>query len=261
MSNSFLIVLTIVVLRYCIFFTWDTFLWIHYCQTDIKFCPQCFHHHHQQHSNPEHFVKHLSISNEFGADFNIIFGRKIQKATLSIDSNIQNVILKYFSNDEIQTNLKYSACSYIANIKNVPLNATNCDNGWHFGLQPNELSEILNRLYRTRSNFTSFTVCPSITDDFMRTFNHFQNNATFWMQLSINPELIVLKAIQNSENAVLINSVPNVIDWCGFVILEEDTGDSTLLDFYDHPLRQRIFLAQQLLKIAIAFSHGLNGFR
>lgn len=258
MSNSFLIVLTIVVLRYCIFFTWDTFLWIHYCQTDIKFCPQCFHH---QHSNPEHFVQHLSISNEFGADFNIIFGRKIQKATLAIDNKIQNVILKYFSNDDILANLKYSACTHIANIKNVLLNATNCDSRWHFNLHSNELSEILNRLYKMRSEFTSFTVCPAITDDFMRTFNHFENNATFWMQLLINPELIVLKAIQNSENANLKNAVPNVIDWCGFVILEEDTGDSTLLDFYDYPLRQRIFLAQQLLKIAIAFSHGLNDFR
>lgn len=259
MSNSFLILLSIVVLKYCIFFTWDTFLWIHYCQTDIKFCPQCF----QHHSNPEHFVKYLSISNEFGADFNIIFGRKIQKATLSNDSKIQNVILKYFSNDETLTNLKYSICMHIANEKNVTLNATaNCDNDlWHFDLQSNELSEILKHLYKMRSNFTSFTVCPAITDDFMRTFNHFKSNATFWMQLSINPEWIVLNAIQNSKNTILKNSVPTVIDWCGFVILEEDTGESTLLDFYDYPLRQRIFLAQQLLNIAIAFSHGLNGFR
>lgn len=192
----------------------------------------------------------------------MIFGRQIQKATLSMDSKIQNVILKYISNDEAMTNLKLSACTHIVNEKNVTLNATNCDNElWHFGLHPNELSIILKHLYQKKSNFTSFTVCPTIADEFMRTFNNFENDATFWMQLSINPELIILKAIQNSENAILKSSIPNVIDWCGFVILEEDTGDSTLLDFYDYPFRQRIFLAQQLLELAIAFAHGLNGFR
>lgn len=258
MSYAFLIVLTIVVLKYCIFFTWDTLLWVHYCQTDIKFCPQCF----QHHSNPEHFVKHLSISKDFGADFNIIFGRRIQKATLSVDSKVQNVILKYMPNDEVMTNLKLSACTLIANEQNATLNATSCDNElWHFGLRSNELSITLKHLHQMKSNFTSFTVCPTIADEFIRTFNNFENNATFWMQLSINPELIILKAIQKSENAFLKNSIPNVIDWCGFVILEEDTGDSTLLDLYDYPFRQRIYLAQQLLKIAIAFAHGFNGFR
>lgn len=81
------------------------------------------------------------------------------------------------------------------------------------------------------------------------------------MQLMINPELIVLEAIKHSENSILKNYVPTVIDWCGFVVVEEDMGNLTLLDFYDSPLRQRIFLAQQLLKLAIAFSYGLNGFR
>lgn len=258
MSHSFLIVLTIVVLNYCTFFTWDTFVWIHYCQTDIEFCPQCF----QRHSDPEQFVKYLSISNEFGADFNMIFGRKIQRAKLSIDGTTQNVILKYNANDEILTNLKYSACTYLANKNNITLDATNCDNElWPFALQSTELAEILDQLYKMRSNYTSFTVCPAISDDFMRTFNHFETNATFWMQLSINPELIVLNAIQNSQNAFLKSSAPRVLAWCGFVILEEDTGNSMLLDFYDYPLRQRIFLAQQLLEIAIAFAHGLNGFR
>lgn len=257
MSNSFLIVLTIVVFKYRTFFTWDTLLWTHYCQTDIEFCPQCFH----DQSIPEHFTKYLSISNEFGADFNLIFGRKIQKASLSIDGKRQNVILKYFSNDETLNNLKYSACTHIAKTINSTHNVTNCDNEWHFGLQSNELSGILNHLYQMKSNLNSFTICPAITDNFWRTFNHFGNNATFWMQLTVNPELIVLKAIQKSENAILKNSVPNVIDWCGFVILEENMGDSTLLDFYNSPLRHRIYLAQQLLKIAIAFSYGLNGFR
>lgn len=263
MSNSFLIVLTIIVLKYCTFFTWDTFLWMHYCQTDKKMCPQCFQHS-QPCSNPERFVKHLTVSKEFGADFNMIFGRKIQRATLTIDDEkIQNVILKYLSNDEVLTNLKLSVCRYIANKKRIPLDATtNCDTElWHFNVPTNELSEILNHLYKMRSNLTSFTICPEITDNFMRTFNHFTNNATFWMQLSINPELIALNAIQNSQNAILKSGVPNVIDFCGFVILEEDMGDSTLLDFYENPFRQRIFLAQQLLKMAIAFAHGLGGFR
>lgn len=257
MSKSFLIVLTIIVFRYCLFFTWDTILWTHYCQTDIEFCAQCF----QHNSRPEQFVNHLHISNEFAADFNIIFGRKIQKATLTVDNKVINVILKYFSNDDTLTNLKYSVYTHIVNTNHSVPNATSCDHGWHFGLQSNELSMILNHVYTMRSNFTGFMVCPTITDNFHHSFNHFDNNATFWMQLMINPELIVLEAIKHSENAILKNYVPTVIDWCGFVVVEEDMGNLTLLDFYDSPLRQRIFLAQQLLKLAIAFSYGLNGFR
>lgn len=257
MSNSFLIVLTVIVFRYCLVFTWDTFLWMHYCQSDIEFCSQCF----QPNSNPEAFVKHLHILNEFGADFNIIFGRKIQKATLRTDHKSQNVILKYFSNDDTLMNVKSSVHSHLVSTNDPLLNTTNCDNGWHCGQMSKELSVILNHVYRMRTNFTGFMVCPAINDAFLHSFNHFGNNATFWMQLMVNPELIVLKAIKHSDNVLLKNSVPNVIDWCGFVVLEEDTGDSTLLDFYDHPLRQRIFLAKQLLQIAMAFSYGLNGFR
>lgn len=258
MSNAFLIALTIVVFRYCIFFTWDSLLWMHYCQTDIEFCPQCF----QHNANPGQFVQHLHISNEFGADFNIIFGRKIQKATHTADGKFTNVILKYFANADMLTNLKNSACKHLVNNANNSLpNVTNCDKRWHFGRQSDDVSTALSHLYKMRSNFTGFMVCPAITEAFMLSFNHFKNDATFWMQLSINPELIVLDAIKHSENAILQNSVPHVIDWCGFVVLEEDTGNLTLLDFYDHSLRQRIFLAQQLLNIAIAFSYGLNGFR
>lgn len=192
----------------------------------------------------------------------MIFGRKIQKSTYAVDGKTHNVVLKYNGNDEAMVNLRLSACTHIANRNNVTRNATNCDNGsWHFGLQSSDLSIILKRLHEMKSNLNSFTVCPTLTDAFMRTFNHFKNDAAFWMHLSINPELIVLKAIQNSENTRLKESVPRVIDWCGFVIVEEDAGDSTLLDFYDAPFRQRIFLAQQLLQMAIAFAHGLNGFR
>lgn len=38
--------------------------------------------------------------------------------------------------------------------------------------------------------------------------------------------------------------------------LEEDTSDSTVLNFYDYQLKQ-----QQLLKIAIQFCYGSNGFQ
>lgn len=117
-----------------------------------------------------------------------------------------------------------------------------------------------NSIEKLRQSILS-NLCSNYSDQFRTTFNHFGNDRTFWVYLIHNPELIIIKAIKNSNNLVLKNAIPMVFDYCGFVLIEEDTGTNTLINYYNHPLKQRIFLAQQLLKIATCFSYGIDGFR
>lgn len=258
-SNKFLgfsqlIVFTVVIFKYSSFSSWDTLLWIKDCRKDFEYCPQCFITNNMSLGNWHKYIK--SFKNELATNINSIFGkRKIQRAIwMSREGRSINVILKHISSDVLEY-LENTLCQYVKSTQNMP----NCANIWQLGLSPNELSQILSFMYRNKSRNI---ICPAYeSNEFLLTFNHFSSDSLFWMQLWANPELVILKAIHSSNNSVLKNAVPEVIDWCGFVILEQDTGPDTLADFYDSPLSHRIYLARQLLEIAIAFSHGLNGFR
>lgn len=252
-SLSQLILFTVVIFKYSSFSTWDTLLWLKDCRKDFEYCPQCF----NTNISQKNWHKHIkSFKNELGTNINSIFGkRKIQRAIwMSREGRSMDVILKHISNDVLKF-LENTLCQYVESSQNMP----NCANNWQLDLTPYELSEILSSTYRTKSRNI---ICPAYeSTEFFLTFNHFSQNATFWLQLWANPELVILKAIQSSGNSILKDAVPDVIDWCGFVILEQDAGQDTLIDFYDNPLFHRIYLARQLLEIAIAFSYGLNGFR
>lgn len=236
---SYLTFITVIVFEYFSLIIIDSsFLWIEYCRKDYEFCPQCF----------DEKINHEKWDNLLKSDFstlpvNLVFGtRKVQRVLVNInDGSQKRAVLKYVSNEDVVQDFKELLLRYTINT----------------------LSEILKEMYQLESHINSFTFCPSQFDsNFFETFHLFNgNNVSFWMQLWLNPELVVLRAIQNSENVVLKNSVPNVIDWCGFVLLETDTGSDNLIAFYDEPLIKRINLAQQLLEMAIAFSIGINGFR
>lgn len=258
MSKSYIIIITIIVFRYFVFFTQDS--WVQYCYRDIKFCPQCF----KKNCCSEYFLKRLiTISSEFETNINTIFGRRrIQRGIWKFEDQIHNVVLKYLPKKDMMSSLKHSLCANATIfLKNKMQNSFNCDRIWQLILRSEYLPDILGEMYKKSTHINGFKFCPEYSTEFFQTFNQFKTNITFWMQLWINPELVILKAIQNSKYLELKYAVPKVIAWCGFAILEEDTGSTTLVGFYDNPFKQRIYLAQQLLKIAIAFSYGLNGFR
>lgn len=255
---SYLTFVTVIVFEYFPHIINDSsFLWIEYCKKDYEFCTKCF--------DDNIYQKNWNnlLKGEFGTlPINLVFGtRKVQRVSVTLNGDThEKAVLKYFSNEDVIENFKKSLCRYYQsedgpNFVDCPtLNSQSID----------ILSEILRDLYRLEPLTNRFTFCPSYFDShtFFDTFHHFNgNNVSFWMQLWLNPELVILRAIQKSENDVLKNAVPKVIDWCGFVLLEEDTGSDNLIAFYDEPLIKRINLAHQLIEVAIAFSIGINGFR
>lgn len=200
----------------------DSKIWIDHCNKDFEFCPQCF--------EGNDFWNHLMvIPNDFGMNINRIFGRKIQRAIWIDNNGERNVVLKYkLENDNF--------------FKRV----------WWSNFQSIEVSDITNE---------SLSLCSTYSDQFLHTFNKFKNNITFLVYLLHNPEIIILKAIQNSNNLFLKNAVPELMGHCGFVIVEEDRGHNTLNNYYYHPFKERIILALELIKTAIVFSYGIDGFR
>lgn len=223
-----LILFNVIIFKYFIFIVNDPSLWIDYCRKDYKVCPECF----EGNKSYENWLENIKlISDDFGLNINLIFGRKIHRALwINANGEQKRVIFKYryreYSENSIEKLRQSILCSKGKNIKNE-----------------------------------SFTLCSKYSDQFSTTFNHFGNDITFWIYLIYNPELIIIKTIQNSNNLVLKNAIPNAIDYCGFVMIEEDTGLTNLIDYYNHPFMGRIFLAEQLLKTATFFSYGIDGFR
>lgn len=214
--SSKLILLTILVFKNW-FHLSDSILWINYCQEDFEFCPQCF------------GVKISESSwdariSSLEGDVNSIFGwRKVQRATwLTIDGRVKQIILKRSFNKERVTVLCEYAYKYFPEISH----SSDCLKFLQIILDSGKFPAIVRDLYNFKRNNNGFTLCPSnsVESNFVETFNYFSNENTFWMQLWMNPELVILRAIQNSKNLALKNAVPEIIDWCGFVILEEDKG-------------------------------------
>lgn len=228
---SYLTLITVIVFKYFPHIINDSsFLWIEYCRQDYEFCPQCF----------DDSINHKNWNNLLKSEFNalpinLVFGtRKVQRVFFG--DNQEKAVLKYFSSEDVIENFKKSLCRYGLNFIDCPtLKSQSID----------ILSEILRDLYRLEPHTNSFTFCPSYFDSqtFFDTFHHFNgNNVSFWMQLWLNPELVILRAIQKSENDVLKNAVPKVIDWCGFVLLETDTGSDNLITYYYEPLWKRYLI-------------------
>lgn len=215
------ILYTIVIFHYYLFLN-DSSLWIDHCEKDLEFCPQCF--------EVNNFWNNLTmIPNDIGMNINRIFGRKIQRAIWKDIDGKRNVVLKYKLNNE----------NYFKTVQ------------W----------SIVHSIEDAEINNESFSLCPTYSHQFMQTFNKFQKNLTFLVYLLHNPEIIILKAIQNSNNLFLKSAVPEIVSYCGFVIVEEDRGQNTLIEFFNRPLNERLRLALELLKTAVVFSYGIDGFR
>lgn len=246
--------------------------WHQYCNLDFEFCPRCFDQHigissvDEQINCCDFWHKNIeSLTGSLATNINSMFGgRTVELATWKSKKSNVPVVLKYTCNADNLNHVKKALCQRVQHKYLKTYEPVQCDIVWKlFTNDSNKksfLAEELKHLFTTNQWADGITLCPigsSITE-FTQTFNHFTNEATFWMHVLVNPELIVLQAFQQSKQ--LQRFVPKVLSWCGFIIAEEYAGKS-LYEFYDYSMKIRIFLAKQLLEAAIAFSHGINGFR
>lgn len=259
--NQRWILLTIIIFKFYGSIDIDEMVqWMEYCENDFQFCPNCF-----MLNDCERSLKHIkTFGGGFSTSINKLFGsRTIQLANWNSNGVRLPVVLKYLSNLDDVNRVKEALCRIYRN-ENPQNDAIECDTIWK-ALTTNhhkipQLNELLKHVFQTSEWTDGISLCPlnSNIKEFIRTFNNLSNEATFWIQLLVNPELVILEKIQKTNE--LKHFVPKILDWCGFVIIEEFTGNA-LYEFYNHPMKVRILLAKQLLEASIAFSHGINGFR
>lgn len=236
--------------------------WTEFSRQDFEFCPKCFEDQHceRRFQNVELHSRRIAENM-----INIFGSRTLQMARWKSNNSSLPVVLKYLSNADVQNRVKEASCraakelfGFFANLK--------CDSVWKIVTKSDEkieyflIDRILKRVFVSNQWTDGCTLCPNTAEveDFKRSFNSFSNDAIFWIQVLVNPELVAMRTFQNTKT--LRRFVPKVVDWCGFAIIEEYKGNS-LYDYYDRPLKARIHFARQLLEAAIAFSYGVDGFR
>lgn len=259
--KQFFFLLLLVIFKYHPLIEFNEFTdWIGYCDKDFEFCPICFPDLNRK-SNDDFFNKIHSFTGGLAAEINTLFGsRTTQSADWIANGKHVRAVLKYLSNFDNLSRVKYAVCRTAEEFTSE----TDCDVIWkEFTTNRDTFStfvELLKNLFLTNQWNDGIKLCPAdaAVDRIHQTFNRFSNEATFWIQFLINPELIAIQSLKNSIS--LGRFVPRIFDWRGFIIVEQYAGKS-LYEFYNHPFNTRILLAKQLLEAAIAFSHGLNGFR
>lgn len=236
--------------------------WIKYCNDDYEFCPMCFKNDFNRFDTENHLIIESTFEN-MESSINSLFGsRTMQVATWKNENNSFPVVLKYLSNHDKQWNIKHAFCEYARHF--ITNNETNCDIIWMFytmnGSNEEFVTTALKSLFESNQWTDGITSCPNRNNEiqFKDTFNQYSNDLTFWMQLLINPELVILQTAQ--KNDVFKKIVPRLFYSCGFVMVEQYAGVA-LYQFYDHSIFDRIYLAEQLLEAASSFSYGINGFR
>lgn len=275
--------------------------WINYCHTDFSFCPYCFlpatcknqievnqfscyrHHYMDDDRCCTTFLNNIELTDSFDTTINLMFGsRNVQFGTLKqwltkqqhLPMSSVSVVLKYVSNSEKLHDFKLKLCSYVNNevkasttVNNGTTNRKNCNDIWKNVIVDNvDLFENgLKYIFETNNRVDGIKHCPNgITKNFIQTFNKFDKNALFWIQLYINPEMVLLKTLNdadvNSTSTRFSHIVPKLFDSCGFILIESYAG-VTLYEFYKNSFYERIQLAKQLLQAAVQFSYGINGLR
>lgn len=236
--------------------------WIEFSRQDFEFCPKCFE---QQHC--DHRFQNVELpSSGLAANMVNIFGsRTLQMAQWKWNNSSLPVVLKYLSNGDVQNRVKEASCRAAKELFGF-FGDMKCDSVWKIVTKSKDkngyflIDRVLNRVFVSNQWTDGLSLCPNTTkmEDFKRSFNSFSNDATFWIQILVNPELVAMQTFQKIRT--LRRFVPNVVDWCGFTIIEEYKGES-LYNYYNRPLRTRIYFARQLMDAAIAFSYGVDGFR
>ncbi|KAJ6646815.1 Divergent protein kinase domain 2A [Pseudolycoriella hygida] len=208
--------------------------WSELCQNNYVKCTRWF----DDKNCCDTFLDDVRIETDFEMEVSGLFGnRKIQYGTYGE----RKVVLKYLINGGNLDDIKIKWC-----------NEADCD--WENKNQVRSLRSGLLRVFQTTSNSAGFQVCPTNSvSRFMEVFSH--QSLYEWVLLNINVEPLIINTLW-SRNF----SVPELYSSCGFVTLQSNSGQ-TLSSFYDQSFAVRLLIAKNLLKAALEFSYGVEGFR
>lgn len=214
--------------------------WIEYCLSGSGLCANYFF------GSSElcyTFLDDVELVDDFESAINSMFGsRNIQMGRYI--STGQPIVLKHAANSDKANELR-------SIIDNHNLNCAITTSS--------EDAEHIEQFVRSSERIDGIQKCKNgVTSNFVDTLNHFKSTAIFWTQLFVNPELVLLKTLNNDSKFDRI--VPKLYDSNGFVLIESFDGKS-LNEFYSHRFHDRLQLAKNLLQAAHQFSIGTNGLR
>lgn len=262
MRQQFILIALFILKYYGLIDVNEMIQWIEFSRQDFEFCPKCFEGQHcdRQFQNVELLPRGIAENM-----VNIFGSRTLQMAQWKSKNLSLPVVLKYLSNGDIQNRVKGASCRVAKELFGF-FGDLKCDSVWEIVTRLDEeighflINRVLNQVFVSNQWTDGIALCPNSVEaeDFKRSFNSFPNDATFWIQVLINPELVAMRTFQKTKT--LRQFVPRIIDWCGFTIIEEYKGKS-LYDYYNRPLKTRIYFARQLIEAAVAFSRGVDGFR
>lgn len=213
--------------------------WIDYCLSDSKFCANCFGASDQCYT----FLDDIELVDDVVSAINSMFGgRTIQVGRLI--STGEPIVLKHVTNSDKLNLLIRHVCG---NQEHCKITANNED------------AQRIEYFVRNSERIDGIQKCKNgVTTNFVQTLDLFTAPAVFWTQFFVNPELVLLKALNNDRRFDHI--VPTLYDSNGFVLIES-FGGTSLYEFYSHTFRDRLHLAKNLLQAAREFSIGTNGLR
>lgn len=239
-TSHFTFLVTLVVIKYSEFIDGNSKRqWIEYCLSDSKFFAKCFGASEQCYT----LLDDIELIDDFESAINSLFGSRTIQTGRSISTG-RTIVLKRVANLDKFNVLRRHMCD----------NKTNCEITTSI-----EDVERIEQFVRSSERIDGIQKCKNgLTTNFMRTLNRFKWPAIFWTQLFVNPEMVLLKALNYDHNFDHI--VPKLYGSNGFVLIESFAGTS-LYEFYSHKFRDRLQLAKNLLNAAHQFSIGTNGLR
>lgn len=236
--------------------------WKNRCIDAFDFCPICF----QNQSSNENYTNYVANTTfesfSIGSFLAIVFNRpNVQPAIwMTHNKQLKPIIYKHKCGSDKRKFIQHEFCSIFGSAQ------MNCNALWQNYTQNTSFSDALltnalKRIFVSGQSMDGISLCANATQTahrFNETFNHFSSELLFWLYWLVNPEIVLLHTFQNMY--ALNAFVPRVFSTCGFAIVEQYAG-TDLDQFYDRTFIDRVYLAKQLLEAALAFSHGINGFR
>lgn len=241
-ASQYVLLVTLVITKYSNFIDENSRRqWIEYCLSDSKFCSNSFGASERCYA----LFDDIEFIEDLGSAINSMFGSRTIQMGRIIGTG-QPIVIKHVTDTDKINMLKRRICDRKINFEpTTMISDEDMEHLEHFGRS----SERIDGIQKCRNG---------ITPNFIKTLNHFHSPAVFLAQLFINPELVLLKALNNDQRFDRI--VPKLYDSNGFVLIESFDGKS-LHEFYANKFWDRLQLAKNLLHAAQQFSIGINGLR
>lgn len=238
--SHFTFLVTLVVIKYSQFIDENSKRqWIEYCLNDYKLCANCF----ITSNECMETMDDIELIDDIESSINSVFGSRTIQMGRFISTG-QPIVLKRLTNFEKFNVLRQHICENEINCK-LMANSANVERIEHF--------------VRSSERIDGIQKCKNeMNTNFVQTLNQFKIPAIFWIQLFVNPELVLLNVLNNDSN--FDRFIPKLYNSNGFVLIESFDGVS-LYEFYTHQFRDRLQLAKNLLHAAHQFSIGTNGLR